>query len=75
VSDAQNRKTLEDIEIEMLQRHTVTIPAKDWERFKSWAAQPAREIAGLKELFAKTPTLAEVTPPRPYRPRRGSRFD
>jgi hypothetical protein len=56
VSDDQNRKTLEDIEIEMLQRQTVTIPAKDWERFKSWAAQPAREIAGLKELFAITPT-------------------
>lgn len=56
MSDDQNRKTLEDIEIDMLQRQTVAIPAKDWERFEAWAAQPAREIAGLKELFAMPPT-------------------
>jgi uncharacterized protein (DUF1778 family) len=56
VSDFVRSKALEAAELEVMQRQTVTIPAKDWERFKSWAAQPAREIPGLKKLFAMTPT-------------------
>jgi uncharacterized protein (DUF1778 family) len=56
VSDFVRRKALEAAELEVLERRIVTIPAKDWERFEAWAAQPAREIAGLKELFGKTPT-------------------
>ena len=56
VSDFVRRKALEAAELEVLERRIVTIPAKDWERLESWAAQPAREIAGLEELFSITPT-------------------
>ena len=56
VSDFVRRKALEAAELEVLERRIVTIPAKDWERFESWAAQPAREIAGLEQLFSLTPT-------------------
>jgi hypothetical protein len=56
MGDDQRRKTREQAEIDILERRNVTIPAKDWERFKSWAARPAREIAGLKELLRKVPT-------------------
>jgi uncharacterized protein (DUF1778 family) len=56
VSDDQSRETLEAAEIDMLERRIVTIPAKDWDRFMSWATQPARAIAGLQELFSMTPT-------------------
>jgi len=56
VSDFVRRKALEAAEIDMLERRLVTIPAKDWERFEAWAAKPAREIAGLRELARKPPT-------------------
>jgi uncharacterized protein (DUF1778 family) len=56
VSDFVRRKALEAAELEIMERRVVTIPAKDWERFEAWAAQPAREIPALKELFAMTPT-------------------
>ena len=59
VSDFVRRKALEAAELEIMERRVVTIPAKDWERFEAWAAQPAREIAGLKELSSKTPTWRE----------------
>jgi uncharacterized protein (DUF1778 family) len=56
VSDFVRRRALEAAELDVLERRIVTIPAEDWERFEAWAAQPAREIAGLKELFSITPT-------------------
>jgi uncharacterized protein (DUF1778 family) len=56
VSDFVRRRALEAAELDVLERRIVTIPAEDWERFEAWAAQPAREIAGLKELFNITPT-------------------
>jgi hypothetical protein len=56
VSIDLRRKALEAAETDALERRIVTIPAKDWERFKSWAAQPAREIAGLEKRFSITPT-------------------
>jgi hypothetical protein len=34
----------------MLNRRIVTIPAKDWEAFESWANRAPQEIAGLREL-------------------------
>src|SRR5262249_11961378 len=55
VSDFVRRKALEAAELEIMERRVVAIPAKDWERFEAWATQPAREITGLKELFAMTP--------------------
>lgn len=56
LSDFVRRKALEAAEADVLERHIVTIPAKDWERFESWAAKPAREVAGLKELARRPPT-------------------
>jgi len=56
VSDFVRRKALEAAETDMLERRLVTIPAKDWERFEAWAAKPAREIAGLRELAQKSST-------------------
>ena len=56
VSDFVRRKALEAAETDMLERRPFTIPAKDWERFESWAAKPTREIAGLRELARKPPT-------------------
>jgi uncharacterized protein (DUF1778 family) len=56
LSDFVRRKALEAAEIAITERRVVTIPAKDWERFESWARKPAREIAGLKELAKRAPT-------------------
>src|SRR5215475_14647016 len=56
VSDFVRRKALEAAEIEVLERRIVVIPAKDWERFEAWAAKPAREVAGIKELARRPPT-------------------
>jgi len=56
VSDFVRRKALEAAEADVLERRIVTIPAKDWERFEAWASEPARTIAGLKNLVGKPPT-------------------
>jgi uncharacterized protein (DUF1778 family) len=56
VSDFVRRKAIEAAEADMLERRIVTIPAKDWERFEAWAAQPARKVAALKELAGRPPT-------------------
>lgn len=56
VSDFVRRKALEAAEVDVLERRIVTIPAKDWERFETWASKPARQIAGLKDLVRKSPT-------------------
>lgn len=45
------------VEVDLLDRRIVTIPAKDWERFEAWTARPAREIAPLRELARRTPSL------------------
>jgi uncharacterized protein (DUF1778 family) len=56
LSDFVRRKAIEAAEVDVLERRIVTIPAKDWERFEAWAARPAREITGLKDLARKPPT-------------------
>jgi uncharacterized protein (DUF1778 family) len=56
LSDFVRRKALEAAEADLLDRRVVTIPAKDWARFEAWAAAPAREIAGLKDLASRPPT-------------------
>ena len=56
LSEFVRRKAIEAAEVDVLERRIVTIPAKDWERFEAWAARPAREIAGLKDLARKPPT-------------------
>jgi len=50
------RKALEAAQVEALERRILTLPAKDWERFEAWAAQPARATAGLKDLARRPPT-------------------
>jgi uncharacterized protein (DUF1778 family) len=56
VSDFVRRKALEAAEMEILERRTIAIPAKDWERFEAWAAKPARQNAGLRALARQSPT-------------------
>ncbi len=56
LSDFVRRKALEAAEADILERRIITVPAKDWERFEAWAAEPAREIARLKELSTRPPT-------------------
>jgi uncharacterized protein (DUF1778 family) len=56
ISDFVRRRAIEAAEIDVLDKRIVTIPAKDWKRFEAWASQPAREIAGPKDLTCKSPT-------------------
>jgi uncharacterized protein (DUF1778 family) len=56
LSDFVRRKALEAAEVDLLEHRIVTIPAKDWERFEAWATEPAREIAGLKDLALRSST-------------------
>jgi uncharacterized protein (DUF1778 family) len=56
LSEFVRRKAVEAAETDLLERRIVTIPAKDWARFEAWAARPAREIAGVKELAERPPT-------------------
>jgi uncharacterized protein (DUF1778 family) len=56
LSDFVRRKALEAAEVDLLEHRIVTIPAKDWERFEAWAREPAREIAGLKDLALRPST-------------------
>jgi uncharacterized protein (DUF1778 family) len=56
VSDFVRRKALEAAEIDVLERRSVVMPAKDWERFDAWAAKPARELVGINELARRPPT-------------------
>lgn len=54
LSDFIRRMAIDAAEIAVLQRSTVTIPAKDWEKFEAWAKRPAREVPALKELVSRT---------------------
>jgi uncharacterized protein (DUF1778 family) len=56
VSDFVRRKALEAAELEIMERRVIAIPSKDWDRFEAWASEPAREVAGFKELSSKPPT-------------------
>ena len=56
ISDFVRRKAIEAAEIDLLERRGVVIPAKDWKRFEAWAAKPARELVGIKELARRPPT-------------------
>jgi uncharacterized protein (DUF1778 family) len=56
MSDFVRRCVLEAAEMDLVERRTVTIPAKDWQRFKSAVAKPARKVAGLHELAQRPPT-------------------
>ena len=44
------------VEIARNERRSVTIAAKDWDRFEAWARKPAREVPALKELAKRPPT-------------------
>jgi uncharacterized protein (DUF1778 family) len=55
LSDFVRRKALEAAEMDMLERPMVTIPARDWEAFESWAKRPPRKIAALQELARTNP--------------------
>jgi uncharacterized protein (DUF1778 family) len=55
LSDFIRRKALDAAEADVLERRIVTIPAKDWEAFETWANRAPEEIDGLKELARKAP--------------------
>ena len=54
LSEFVRRTAIEAAEVAVLSRSTVTIPAKDWEKFEAWAKRPAREIPALAELKHRT---------------------
>jgi uncharacterized protein (DUF1778 family) len=56
LSDFVRRKAVEAAEIEVLDRRSIAIPAKDWEAFEAWVDSPAKEIRGLQDLAGRTPT-------------------
>ena len=56
LSDFVRRKAVDGAESDMLERRIVTIAAKDWEAFESWASRPAQEIPAIRELATKPPT-------------------
>jgi len=53
------RRALDAAEMDVTERRTVTIPAKDWKKFEAWANRPAEEIEGLRDLASKAPTWRE----------------
>jgi uncharacterized protein (DUF1778 family) len=55
LSDFVRRKALAAAEIDVLDRRTVVIPAKDWEAFEAWAERPPQKIAALEELAHSDP--------------------
>lgn len=54
LSDFVRRKAIEAAEMDMFGPPTVVIPARDWEGFEAWANRPARKIAAIEELLART---------------------
>ena len=56
LSDFVRRTAVDGAESDMLERRIVTIAAKDWEAFESWASRPAQEIPAIRELATKAPT-------------------
>ena len=55
LSDFVRRKALEAAEIDVLERRIITIPAKNWEAFETWARRPPRKIAALERLARTDP--------------------
>jgi uncharacterized protein (DUF1778 family) len=55
LSEFIRRKALDGVEADLLEHPVVTIPAKDWEAFESWARRPPRKIAALTALAGKRP--------------------
>ncbi len=45
-----------DTELHMFEQGCVTIPAADWEAFKSWVSEPGKVIPSLRELAARPQT-------------------
>jgi uncharacterized protein (DUF1778 family) len=56
VSDFMRRKAIDAAEFDLLNRTTVTIPAKDWQAFEAWAARSAETIPALTALSRRRPT-------------------
>ncbi len=55
LSDYIRSKAVEAAEMVLLDQKLVTIPAEAWETFEAWAAAPARDVAGLRDLAASVP--------------------
>lgn len=59
VAEFIRRRALDAAEMDVTERRIVTIPTKDWKKFKAWANRPAEEIDGLKDLTSKASTWRE----------------
>jgi uncharacterized protein (DUF1778 family) len=44
------------VEIKVLSRDVISIPAKDWEHFTAWLYKPAESIPALAQLARIAPT-------------------
>lgn len=55
LSDFIRRKALEAAEIDIMERHVVTIPAADWKKFEAWVNEPAKAIPALQKLATLRP--------------------
>lgn len=56
LSDFIRRKAVEAAEIELVHQGRVVIPAAAWATFETWATAPAKEVPGLSDLAATTPS-------------------
>lgn len=56
ISDFVRRKAIEAAEMRLLKRSSVSIPAKDWEKFEDWVHSPAAKIPALTKLSKHKPT-------------------
>ncbi|MFM9971608.1 MAG: DUF1778 domain-containing protein [Burkholderiales bacterium] len=59
LSDFIRRKAIDAAEADVLDRRSVVIAAKDWEKFEAWAHAPARKIPALRKL-SRTPPVWKV---------------
>ncbi len=55
LSDYVRRQALVAAEIAVMDRRAVTIPAKDWETFETWARRPGKKNAALAALASHKP--------------------
>ena len=51
----RHNERAEHTEMAVPNRHTVTIPAAEWEKFEEWVNAPVKTIPALRRLAATRP--------------------
>jgi len=59
LSDFVRRRALQAAESDLMNPRIVTIPARDWARFKAWASTPAKDVPALRKLTRSRPVWQE----------------